>query len=161
MKNMQLFIMRHGQASPVATNDSQRELTQHGFLEAAKMAKWLNDSAINFENILVSPFVRAQQTAKTLMADNSTSAKLSTLDFITPSGNAKQVHDYLDGLFIDEAINKLLVISHMPLVSYLVEELTADNACPIFQTAAIAHIDYDIQSMTGQLVQLISPYDIK
>jgi len=158
---MQLFIMRHGQASPVATNDSQRELTQHGFLEASKMAKWLNDSAIFFENILVSPFVRAQQTAKTLMVDNSATAKLTTLDFITPSGNARQVHDYLDGLFVDEAADNLLIVSHMPLVSYLVEELTVDNACPIFQTAAIAHIDYDIKTMTGQLVQLISPYDIK
>jgi len=160
MKNMQLFIMRHGQASPIAANDSQRELTPNGFLETSEMAKWLNDSKICFDNILVSPFVRAQQTAKTLMADKSSNAKLTTLDFITPSGNAKQVHDYLDGLINDQTNENLLIVSHMPLVSYLVEELTVDNACPIFQTAAIAHIDYDIKAMTGQLVQLISPYDV-
>lgn len=48
----------------------------------------------------------------------------------------------------------------MPLVSYLVAELTYDQQSPIFQTAAVAHIDYDIKTMKGQLVQLISPADL-
>ncbi|MDC1255969.1 phosphohistidine phosphatase SixA [bacterium] len=157
---MQIFIMRHGQAGSMATTDSQRELTQRGFFEASVMAKWLNDKEVTVSHVFVSPYVRAQQTANTLMADNSSSAKLSTLDFITPEGNAKIVHDYLDGVFASETINKLLIVSHMPLVSYLVEELTAESACPVFQTASIAQIEYDTEKMKGQLVRLIAPYDV-
>lgn len=157
---MQLFIMRHGQASPIASTDSQRELTQHGFLEASKMASWLNGEAIYFEQMLVSPYIRAQQTATTLKTDNSPAANLTTLDFITPSGNAKQVHDYLDGLLAEKRFDRLLIVSHMPLVSYLVEELTQGRACPIFQTAAVAQIEYDVNTMTGKLLRLVSPCDV-
>ena len=157
---MQIFIMRHGQAGPMAASDSQRELTEHGFLEASIMAKWLNDNKVTVDSVFVSPYVRAQQTAKTVMADNSNRAKLITLDFITPSGNAKQVHDYLDGVFTTESIDKLLIVSHMPLVSYLVEELTAESTCPVFQTASIAIIDYDTNKMTGKLIKLIAPHDV-
>jgi len=157
---MQIFIMRHGQAGSMAVSDAQRELTEHGFVEVSVMAKWLNDNEVTVDSVFVSPYIRAQQTAKTLMSDNSIKAELTTLDFITPSGNAKQVHDYLDGVFATETIDKLLIVSHMPLVSYLVEELTAESACPVFQTASIAVIDYDTNKMTGQLIKHIAPYDV-
>ena len=47
----------------------------------------------------------------------------------------------------------------MPLVSYLVAELTVDQQSPIFQTAAIAQIDYDKNNMNGKLIRLVSPPD--
>ena len=84
-----------------------------------------------------------------------------TLDFITPSGNAKNVQDYLDGICQSEHFGNVLVVSHMPLVSYLVEQLTVDHQSPIFQTAAIAQIAYDEIKMSGELAHLISPYDVQ
>jgi len=173
---MQLFIMRHGQANPMGSIDSERKLTEQGFSEVKVMAKWINEANLSLENIFVSPYVRAQQTANTVLNGLNASPLLTTLDFITPSGNAKDVHNYIDGMSgmsrsqgcegetidgmsgMDE--QSLLIVSHMPLVSYLVAELTLGHHSPIFQTAAIAQIDYDVEKMTGKLVKLISPFDL-
>ena len=157
---MQIFIMRHGQASPTGISDAQRELTEQGKLEAAVMAKWLSNEKIEFCQVLVSPFKRAQQTANIVMASINSSSALNTLDFITPSGSARTVHDYIDGVCVAEHCDALFIVSHMPLVSYLVAELTIEQNSPIFQTAAIAEIDYDNKRMKGHLTRLISPNDL-
>lgn len=157
---MQLYIMRHGQADPMGNIDHLRELTPVGYKEAQCMGKWFNDQAVVFDKVLMSPYARAQQTAKTLLIELNDSVKPETLDFITPLDNAKQVHDFIDGICGVSEIEHLLIVSHMPLVSYLVAELTFDHQSPIFQTAAIAHINYDVEKMAGSLVKLISPADL-
>ena len=83
-----------------------------------------------------------------------------TVNFITPEDSPKDVHDYLDSVCSEKQFQKVLLVSHMPLVSYLVAELTTDNTMPIFQTASVAQIDYDADRMQGQLVGLVSPNDI-
>ncbi len=155
---MQILIMRHGQAHPYGESDGQRPLTEQGKLEAALMAKWMQKSQVDFDQILVSPFLRAQQTAQEIAKYSD--APLKTIDFITPEGSARQVHDYIDGVCSVERLETLLIVSHMPLVSYLVAELSAEKEAPIFQTAAIAQIDYDIKRMKGHLTRLISPNDL-
>jgi phosphohistidine phosphatase len=87
-----------------------------------------------------------------------------TLDLITPSGNAQQMHDFLDGLLsqFNEANcgdnnAAILIVSHMPFVSYLVAQLTENHQMPIFATGAITIIDYDTTRMKGRLVDVISP----
>jgi len=165
--------MRHGEAqNPVShsqTNDSERELTKQGQFEAQLMESWLTKMKIEVGQIWVSPFIRAQQTCE--LVSKNLGVKAQTLSFITPAGDAKQVHDYIDGVIVgqlesmSENVNEteleaLLIVSHMPLVSYLVAELTNYQDSPIFATAAIAEIDYDIKSMQGRLVRLISPLDL-
>ncbi|GLX77536.1 phosphohistidine phosphatase [Thalassotalea insulae] len=154
---MQLYVMRHGNAVPSGQSDAKRPLTQLGEQEAALMANWLHQQDICFEHIFVSPFCRAQQTANIVAQHFHETIVSETLSFITPSGNAKGFHDYLDGTQLS---GNVLVVSHMPFVSYLVSELTAGQASPIFQTAAIAHIHYDRDKMSGDLVRLVSPYDL-
>ncbi|OKY24615.1 MULTISPECIES: phosphohistidine phosphatase SixA [Thalassotalea] len=157
---MQLYVMRHGQASARATSDAKRALTEQGHLEAKLMAKWLNDNNIVFDQVFVSPFERAQQTASTLMSAVSHSAPITTIDIITPSGDAREVHDYIDGVCQADKLESVLIISHMPLVSYLVDELTFDTVAPLFSTAAIAEISYDKQKMKGDLTRHVAPYDL-
>jgi len=157
---MQLFVMRHGQASPTAPSDQQRPLTATGEQEARLMGKWLSKAAEHIDCIVVSPYVRAQQTAKLVQQTLSYDVKIETLDMITPSGSATLVHDYLDGLLAVNQYQTVLFVSHMPFVSYFVAELTYDSQAPIFQTAGIAHIQYDEASMKGELACLISPFDL-
>lgn len=164
--------MRHGEAQNFveqgSRDDSQRALTAQGKTEAKMMASWLHKMQINPTQVFVSPYVRAQQTCAIATAMMQT--KITTLDFITPSGDAKQVHDFIDGWCSEQAEHKtghkiaqspqsLLIISHMPLVSYLVAQLTQSANTPIFATAGIAHIDYDIKKMYGSLQRLISPIE--
>jgi phosphohistidine phosphatase len=169
--------MRHGEAEGVTghsfKSDNERKLTERGQLEAQLMANWLLNKNINFSHVFISPFVRAQQTCAQLLKVLNFDA--ITLDFITPSGDAKQVHDYIDGL-ISSSQNEqkqelttstekkvdisILIVSHMPLVSYLVSEFTYDDQAPIFATAAIAQIKYDVSTMGGELVSMLSPDDL-
>jgi phosphohistidine phosphatase len=169
---MKIFIMRHGEAASFASEDSQRPLTTKGVLEAKKMGQWLTYCNPALMNIFVSPYCRAQQTCTNVIdalskAELSTESIVETLDFITPSGNARQFHDYLDGLLqsknslieennVDDN-HAILFISHMPFVSYVVGELTGTSNMPIFSTGTIAVIDYDVKLMRGQLMDMVSP----
>ncbi len=154
---MQIFIMRHGQAGMNASSDAARALTEQGVDEVVLMAKWLKNSQLCFDHVFVSPYKRAQQTAKTLLLAANLSDEFTTLDFITPNDNAKTVHDYLDGICANNACQNILIVSHMPLVSYLVAELTAGQAAPIFQTAAIAEVIYSPERMQGVLQEIVAP----
>ncbi len=112
--------------------------------------------------VLVSPYIRAQQTCDIVTEDLR--SNIITVDFITPAGDARQVHDYIDGVISDLDVNAsnqttLLIVSHMPLVSYLVAQLTQSMNTPIFATAGIAHIDYNVNTMKGQLLGMVSPID--
>lgn len=167
---MQILIMRHGQADATANSDAERPLTEHGVKEAAMMGKWMASKGIVPSQIWVSPFLRAQQTyeslAKCLSLSNEQAAELTTTQaMITPSGSASQVRDLIDGYLAEHAdsptqVEILLIVSHMPLVSYLVSELTQHEFAPIFQTAGIAEIEYDVTRMMGYLNGVISPADL-
>ncbi|KGJ87418.1 phosphohistidine phosphatase SixA [Colwellia psychrerythraea] len=169
---MQLFIMRHGEAKNFVEqgchDDSQRALTTQGELEAKMMSSWLQKMQVTPSHVFVSPYVRAQQTCA--ITTSLMNTVITTVDFITPEGDAKQVHDFIDGWCSEqqtaveqekiEAEKSLLIISHMPLVSYLVAQLTQSVQAPIFATAGIAHIDYDSEKMHGRLIGLVSPSDL-
>lgn len=165
---MQIFIMRHGEAANIAGDDSLRPLTEKGELEAKRMGRWLLQKNSTLLDVFVSPYLRAQQTCENVSSLLKNSSLLvsqpKTLNFITPSGNAQQVHDFLDGSLSqsNDSVNgddnlAVLFVSHMPFVSYFVADLTDKNHMPIFPTGAIAVIDYDTKRMQGQLVDIISP----
>jgi hypothetical protein len=59
---MQVFIMRHGDAALDAASDSVRPLTVCGCDESRLMATWLKGQKVDIERVLVSPFLRAEQT---------------------------------------------------------------------------------------------------
>lgn len=160
--------MRHGEATNTLGDDSLRNLTEQGVVEAKVMGQWLLQRKPKLLDVFVSPYIRAQQTCEnvssSLINAHFFTNQIKTLDLITPSGDASQVHDFLDGLLnqyktIDVVDNNsaVLFVSHMPFVSYFVAELTDKNQMPIFPTGAIAVIDYDRECMKGQLVEIISP----
>jgi len=164
---MKIYIMRHGEAAHSASADSLRPLTKQGVIEAEKMGQWLTRCRLTLKHVFVSPYLRAQQTCTHTISVLKEVGLLNgvvseTLDFITPSGNARQMHDFIDGLLQsnDGGLYEeygVVLVSHMPFVSYLVAELTDKITMPIFSTGAIAIIDYDIEKMQGQLVDIISP----
>lgn len=168
---MQLYIMRHGDAegflTPDSGGDKQRALTSLGKSEATTMAKWFDDMKIEPKHAFVSPYLRAQQTCE-LITQNM-NVEVTTLNFISPLDQAKPVHDFIDGWVSDylEASQQsnlteesLVFVTHMPLVSFLIAELTQSENSPIFSTGAVAHVDYDIDKMQGKLVRLISPQEL-
>ncbi|PKH24462.1 phosphohistidine phosphatase SixA [Enterobacterales bacterium CwR94] len=153
---MQVFIMRHGDAALDAASDSVRPLTHCGCDESCQMARWLETQSVNIERVLVSPYLRAQQTLAKVREGLTLPAGETVLPELTPGGNPAKVTTEIQALAV-QGVEAVLVISHLPLVGYLVSELCPHESPPMFATSAIARIDYDAQAAQGKLEWQVSP----
>jgi phosphohistidine phosphatase len=73
---MDLILWRHADAED-GLPDMARELTAKGHKQAADMAQWLKPRLPKDARILVSPAVRAQQTAQALTREYETIEEIS------------------------------------------------------------------------------------
>ena len=150
-----ILIMRHGEAQALRSTDANRELTEHGVQQAQHMATWLKQH-YQVDAALISPFVRAQQTAAQVLQPQSPQF-VETCEDIVPSGTANTAIDYLETLIsLNPQLNTWLLVAHMPIVSYLVDQLCPDNM-PIFNTAAIAVINYNEESGRAEFAAMETP----
>ncbi|WP_461536692.1 phosphohistidine phosphatase SixA [Spongorhabdus nitratireducens] len=137
---LQLTIMRHGEAEPMArgVKDADRKLTPYGLNQAVRTAQQLVALEQTPETIICSPYCRAQQTAREC-ADILGIETLQLDDGFTPDAS------------VTEAIEKLpetgnvLLVSHMPLVSYLTGLLIDGNPYvgPGYGTASAVVIELE------------------
>ena len=139
---MQIYIMRHGQAEMMANSDAERALTKLGRSESEKMAKSLAEQNISFDAVIVSPYLRAQQTWESVRPFFHEISNVQTIDALTPSGSArKSVNEIL--ALQATGVETLLIISHLPLVGYIVGELAPAAGVPVFATSSIGHVELD------------------
>jgi phosphohistidine phosphatase len=150
-----ILIMRHGEAAPMQVNDESRALTERGINQAKEMAWWLKGH-FKPQAALISPYIRAQQTAQQVLALNDISYVEICKDVI-PTGNAAFAIDYLETLMsLNAELDVWLIVAHMPIVSYLVEQLCPGHL-PIFNTASVAVIEYNEIDQKGRLLSMNSP----
>ncbi len=95
---MQVFIMRHGDAALDAASDSVRPLTLCGCDESRQMATWLKGQKVDIERVLVSPFLRAEQTLEVVGECMNLPASVDVLPELTPCGDVGLVSAYLQAL---------------------------------------------------------------
>lgn len=159
---MKLYIMRHGDAVAAMSGqpDAQRMLSNVGQQEVLTNARWLAEQTGGeaLDLVITSPYTRAQATSTVVSSLVSNERSQTTAD-ITPDGEPDLVVSYLQALVqqygIDSESGRVLLVSHMPFVSYLVAELDARVQPPIFPTGSIAEIDFDVVSGKGQLAGFI------
>lgn len=154
-----LVIMRHGEAEPLSSQDSQRQLTASGEREVTQMAFWLQKHYAAFDWVWSSPYLRTQQTAQLMLAKQPPFSQLEIVPELVPDGEVTRFHDYLDARLADKPDARVLIISHMPLVSFLIESFTLPGLMPVLDTAAIACIDYH-PGKAGALLEQLSPQNI-
>lgn len=135
-----IWIMRHGDAPYI---NGERQISEQGHDDICKMAQWLSQeltsSAIKLDTLLVSPILRAQQTADTIESTLS-----GLLDYKWKRQTEPLLKSESDPSitipFIEEATSgNLLLVSHMPLVSHLWAGWL-NGASQYFPTAAIGAI---------------------
>ena len=94
--------MRHGEAEVAANTDMQRALTDRGRAEIRQAGDQLKTRGFTFEGVMVSPYLRARQTAS-LMAKQSSgppgerSAQIS--EMITPDRSPAEAVAAIDEAF--------------------------------------------------------------
>ncbi|WP_319784030.1 phosphohistidine phosphatase SixA [Oceanisphaera sp. IT1-181] len=156
---MNIFVMRHGQAAPEASTDALRSLTEQGRDEVSLMAHWLAPQVTLFDLVLVSPYVRAQQTWLQLSKDIP-SLHVETCDQLTPSCDADLAASLILAYGDRYPNGNILIVSHMPLVGYLVESLCSGIMAPIFVTSGIAKVTVN-KGAGGMLAWLEGPHNIQ
>ncbi|WP_333798312.1 phosphohistidine phosphatase SixA [Rheinheimera sp.] len=154
-----LVIMRHGEAEPHSSQDSQRQLTAKGRDDVSHMALWLSQHYQAFDLVLSSPFVRAQQTAELMLKAQPATTRFEIIPELVPEGDSHQVQLYLDALRAEQPELRVLLVSHMPLVSFLVETFTKTGNTPIFETSALVGIHYQ-PGEGGKLLERLAPADL-
>ncbi|OTA20453.1 phosphohistidine phosphatase [Xenorhabdus beddingii] len=153
---MYVFIMRHGDAALDSISDTARELTPRGCMESRKMAYWLEQQDPDVDYILVSPYLRAGQTLEVVREYLTLPDSEEVLDELTPSGDVALVASYLHVLST-QGHKSVLVVSHLPLVGYLVSDLCPGQPPPMFATSGIACVKWDYQAAKGSLLWQTSP----
>lgn len=151
--------MRHGDAALDAASDSVRPLTSCGCDESRLMANWLKGQKVDIERVLVSPFLRAEQTLDVVGECMNLPGNVDVLPELTPCGDVGMVSAWLQTL-ANEGVASVLVISHLPLVGYLVSELCPGETPPMFTTSAIASVTLD-ESGKGIFNWQMSPCNLK
>ena len=123
------------------------------------MAAWLNTKSVDIERVLVSPYLRAEQTLATVREALTLPEGEEVLPELTPGGNAEQVGSYLQALAM-QGESSVLIVSHLPLVGYLVAELCPGECPPMFATSAIANVDLPADGSYGKFEWQVSPSQV-
>ena len=111
-----IYIMRHGQASPMCADDANRILTSTGISEVKDMSQWLAKS-MSIDAALLSPYVRAQETYGVMkQAQSNIKLEQTTSDFV-PEASPAHTCDFVQALIaLNPEHNNWLIVAHMPLV---------------------------------------------
>lgn len=144
--------MRHADAvfrSP--EGDAARQLSQRGKEELQSLKHQMVERLCDLKTVIVSPYVRAQQTAHFLIEawqeennqkPNCNALNLLTASYLTPSNSAMNVIQTLSKINV---ANDVLIVSHQPLIGALTGLLLdGDVASPrLFHTAHIYALDIE------------------
>lgn len=113
---MNIILWRHADAEE-GTPDNERKLTPKGQHQAVRVADWLNPRLPDTAQIIVSPAVRAQQTAQAL------GREFSTVKQIAPGADAATVLKYADWPNNEFVV----VIGHQPTLGQVASLLLSNH----------------------------------
>lgn len=152
---MRFYLMRHGQAVPLAARDELRELTPLGAADSELIAaRYLRQS---FTRLWASPYVRAQQTMAMVQKGAELGGKVQTLRFITPDDDPQDVLDQLQPL--TEENGCYLIVTHQPLIGRLISLLVDGQDYPLgVDTSSIAVLDMPV--VASGCATLVARYSV-
>lgn len=127
-----LFILRHGLAEPFRHDDATRALVPRGIAQVQACAAWFNQNGYVVNACFASPFLRTQQTAHAFLQHCGSTAAIQSEPLLL-----SETDPVLSAAWIN-AVHPVatLLVSHMPLVSLLCEQLGGRRID--FSTASLA-----------------------
>jgi phosphohistidine phosphatase len=116
---MDLILWRHAEAQVEreGQSDLDRPLTSKGERQAQRMAEWLNQRLAHSTRILVSPALRAQQTAQAL------GKSFKTIAALAPNGTGEAL---LKAARWPDATEPVLIVGHQPTLGFVAAHLLAE-----------------------------------
>ncbi|HEY7831059.1 MAG TPA: phosphohistidine phosphatase SixA [Solirubrobacteraceae bacterium] len=155
----QLWLLRHADAEPHgARADAERVLTARGERQARLAGAALGRAEVGFDAVLVSPKVRAQQTAR-LAAEawgEERGEQQPVLHTHAPLAGGFYASQALDALAGTGADARVLFVGHEPDLSSVVAELT--GARIDLKKGGLAVVR--LEGASGELVILLRPREL-
>ncbi|GEM_PF-1545415 len=138
-----IFIMRHGDAPYI---NGERQISDMGHQQIKQMTRWFAEYLLKHElrldTLLVSPILRAQQTADTFEEALSSLVdyrwQRQTESLLSSDSNPDMTIPYVE----EATEGNTVLISHMPLVSHLWAGWIKGES-QYFPTAAIGNLVLD------------------
>ena len=153
--------MRHGQAESLAGRDRDRQLTSVGFSEAARVGRWMARQLPRIDRAWISPYLRTQQTFSSIKsAVQLTDEQHKIEPQLVPHGDVSKVAQQIWDLSFEMPDCNLLIVSHMPIVAFLVEALDDANNAPIFFPAAVAKVELNPDTTQGRMSWIRAPHEL-
>jgi len=137
-----LFILRHGEAENYAASglDSDRNLTERGRAQVNRVLSRTAAQTVGITLIIASPYRRTQQTAERVKVQFP-NAEYQTWQELIPESNPQLLCEKLQTL----SQNKVLMVSHQPLVGTLVNGLCGcEYGRHPMDTASFAGLEVDV-----------------
>jgi phosphohistidine phosphatase len=154
-----IVLVRHGEAEPSLMDDKSRSLTLRGRDQVSQAGKQISKflpAFKGFAHALVSPYTRTQETFNILSVYFPVGDK-HDCSVVTPissvSDAQREVFKYVG------RCESLLVVTHMPIVSFLTGELCNLDSPPLFMTSSFAVIKMDSLEGVGELKELVHQHD--
>jgi phosphohistidine phosphatase len=152
----QLWLLRHAEAEPHGSRvDSERRLTERGERQARAAGIALARIGVEFDIVLVSPKVRARQTAE-LAAQGWDPAGPESVRVHEPLAEGFDVEQAREAVAEVDADGRLLLVGHEPDLSNLVAELC--GATIDMKKGGVAALRLD--GSRGELLALLRPREL-
>jgi phosphohistidine phosphatase len=152
----QLWLLRHAEAEPHgARADAERRLTQRGEHQARAAGQALVRLGARFDAVLVSPKVRARDTAALASAAWSDEER-DRAQLHPPLAAGFDARQALDALADVGTDGWLMVVGHEPDLSRIVADLT--GACIDLKKGGLAVVR--LGDAAGELVLLLRPREL-
>jgi phosphohistidine phosphatase len=116
---MVLYFLRHGQAGHHYPTDFERELTEEGKNASRDIGVFCAEMNIHFTHALVSPLVRAQQTAHRVLKQFPNVVMKAT-EHLTPDSDPRNLFTELHAY---PSAGRILLVTHEPFVSTCISTL--------------------------------------
>jgi phosphohistidine phosphatase len=164
-ENMELYILRHGQAQEKrnsVTSDSKRELTERGIHDIEIILKSLKRLDLKIDYLISSPLKRAKQTASILSSDLlKEKTQLLIWDELKPEISVEQTIKKI--LALD--FSSILLVGHEPHLTSLISNIISDSSKIkiSLKKGGFAHIELvsNVSKLQGVLKSLMTPKQLK
>ena len=143
MAGTKLFLVRHAIAEergPSWPDDSKRPLTRKGMDRMREVAQGLAAAGVEFDEILTSPFTRAQQTAEVLAEAYGRPPRITRFDALAAGGPPAAVINEL-GRFAKRG--SLALVGHEPSLGELVAALVGASQAIPFKKGGVCCVVVD------------------
>ncbi len=141
---MEIFILRHGHAEAEAACDKLRSLSPAGELEVKQAINNHAEGLASVERLIVSPYTRAQQTAKVVTSILGDKEQI-TSDYLVPNACPSDVIEYVYKLMTEVCLTSAMLVGHQPLLGILLDQLCGlEPGRHRLSTASIAAVDFEV-----------------